>query len=67
LVIERDEDSLEREAPEADPVRSSIAALLEVIVEQTADGSRARAGAVGAVLEAHERIKEALRAGPTLN
>jgi hypothetical protein len=67
MVTERDEDSLEREAPEADPVRTPIAALLEVIVEHTVEGSRQRAKAMGVVLEAHERIKDALRAGPTIN
>jgi hypothetical protein len=67
MATERDEDTLERESPEADPVRSAIGALLEVLIENTKDGSRARATAVGAVLEAHERIKDALRVGPTLN
>jgi hypothetical protein len=67
LATERDEDSLEREAPEADPIRAAVGTLLEVLIEHTADGSRARAKAVGAVLEAHGRIMDALRAGPTLN
>jgi DNA-binding FadR family transcriptional regulator len=67
LVIARDEDSLERESLEADPIRAAVSALLEVLIENTKDGSQARAKAVGAVLEAHERIMDALRAGPTLN
>jgi hypothetical protein len=67
MAIEQDEDSLEREAPEADPVRTAIGALLEVLIENTKDGSRARVKAVGAALEAHERIMDAMRAGPTLN
>jgi hypothetical protein len=61
LVFERDEDSLEREAPEADPVRMACAALITVIIENTKDGSRQRATAVTAVLEAQMRIVDAMR------
>jgi hypothetical protein len=67
LVIERDEDSLEREAPEADPIRTAISALIGVVFELTTVGTAEHKAAMIAVLEAHERIKDALRAGPTLN
>jgi hypothetical protein len=63
LVIERDEDSLEREA---DPVRTAAGPLLVCILELTADGSKERARAVGEVLEVVERIRAALAPKPTL-
>jgi hypothetical protein len=64
LVIEQDEDCLDREG---DPVRTAAGPLLVCILELTADGSRERARAVSEMLEAVERIKAALAAKPTLN
>jgi hypothetical protein len=62
MVTERDE-----EWPRApDPVHEAIGALLVAIIENTKDGSRERAKAMSAVLEAQGRIVDALRAGPTL-
>jgi hypothetical protein len=61
LVIEHNEDELEREAVDADPIRVAVGTLLEALIENTKDGSRARAKAVGAVLEAHGRIMDAMR------
>jgi hypothetical protein len=66
LVIERDEDSLERESPEADPIRTAAWPLIECVLELTADGSKERARAVSEVLELVERIRAALAPRPTL-
>ena len=67
MVIERDEDSLERESPEADPIRAAASPLLECVFGLTADGSPERARAVSEVLEVVERIRAALAPKPTLN
>ena len=65
-MIERDEDSLEREAPEADPIRVASCPLIVCVLELTADGSKERARAVSEVLELVERIRAALAPQPTL-
>jgi hypothetical protein len=67
MAAERDEDLLEREAPEADPVRTAISTLIGVVFELTTVGTAEHKAAMIAVLEAHERIIDALRAGPALN
>jgi hypothetical protein len=64
MTIEQDATEWPR-AP--DPVHEAIGILLVAIIESTEDGSRARATAMRAVLEAQGRIVDALRAGPTLN
>jgi hypothetical protein len=66
LVIERNEDELERESPEADPVRAAACPLIECVLSLTADGSPERARAVSEVLEVVERIRAAVAPKPTL-
>ena len=63
----RSEDSLERGAPEADPIRAAACPLIECVLDLTADGSKERARAVGEVLEVVERIRAALAPRPTVN
>jgi hypothetical protein len=50
-----------------DPVRAAFANLLVAIIENTAEGSSERARAMGEALQAHERIKLAMRVQPRLN
>ena len=52
---------------EADPIRAAIGNLLVVIMESTAEGSPERARAMNEALQAHERIKLAMRVQPRLN
>jgi hypothetical protein len=65
-MIARDED-FETWPRAPDPVHEAIGQLLVVIIEATTEGSRARAKAMSAVLEAQGRIVDALRPGPALN
>ena len=51
----------------ADPTRAAIGNLLVVIMESTAEGSPERARAMNEALQAHERIKLAMRVRPRLN
>ena len=51
----------------ADPTRAAIGNLLVVIMESTAEGSPERARAMNEALQAHERIKLAMRVQPRLN
>jgi hypothetical protein len=50
-----------------DPVRAAFANLLVTIIENTVKGSSERARAMGEALQAHERIKLAMRVQPRLN
>jgi hypothetical protein len=49
-----------------DPVREVIGQLLVTIIESTAEGSPERARAMNEALQAHERIKLAMRVQPRL-
>jgi hypothetical protein len=51
----------------ADSVREAIGNLLVTIIESTAEGSPERAKAMNEALQAHERIRDALRPKPRLN
>jgi hypothetical protein len=50
----------------ADPVREAIGQLLVTIIENTVAGSPERARAMNEALQAHERIKDAMRVQPRL-
>jgi hypothetical protein len=52
---------------EVDPIRQLIGNLLVTIIENTAEGSPERARAMNEALQAHERIKDAMRDRQTLN
>jgi hypothetical protein len=65
VTVERDETDTEWPA-EADPIRAAIGNLLVVIMESTAEGSPERARAMNEALQAHERIKLAMRVQPWL-
>jgi hypothetical protein len=52
---------------EGDPIRAVIGNLLVAIMESTAEGSPERARAMNEALQAHERIKLAMRVQPRLN
>jgi hypothetical protein len=66
MTVERDETDTEWPAEEADPIRAVIGNLLVAIMESTAEGSPERARAMGEALQAHERIKLAMRVQPRL-
>jgi hypothetical protein len=70
VVIERDETETETETDwpaSTCAIRDAITSLLFEIIDGTATGSRERAKAMSAVLQAHERIRAALAPKPTLN
>jgi hypothetical protein len=69
MVTEHDEaDEFEPwPAHIGDLVRAAIGQLLMVIIESTTEGSRQRQAAMVEALAAHERIRAAMRAQPTIN
>ena len=66
-MVERDDSEFEAWPAAPDPIRVAVGNLLAEIIRHTADGSRQRARAMTAALEAHERIADALRDQRTLN
>jgi hypothetical protein len=69
MTAERDDidEGFEPWPATVDPIREAIGALLVVIMENTPEESPARRRAMSEALEAHERIVDAMRVGPTLN
>jgi hypothetical protein len=53
-------------AEAGDPVRDAIGQLLVTIIESTSEGSSERARAMNEALQAHERIRDAMRVRPRL-
>jgi hypothetical protein len=67
MVTEHDEaDEFEPWPATGDPVRDPIAQLLVAIIENTAPESRERARAMNEALQAHARIRDAMRVQPRL-
>jgi hypothetical protein len=67
MTVERDEEFEPWPAEAGDPVREAIGQLLVAIIENTAEGSPERARAMNEALEAHGRIRAAMRVRPTIN
>jgi hypothetical protein len=67
MMIERDEELEALPRDIGDPVREAISNLLVVIIEATAEGSPERARAMNEALEAHGRIRDAMRVRPMIN
>jgi hypothetical protein len=67
MVIERDDEGFDDWPGAVDPIREVISNLLITIMQNTVEGSRERKRAMSEALEAHERIRAALRPMPRLN
>jgi hypothetical protein len=67
MTVDRDTELEDWPAEVGDPVRDAIGQLLVTIIESTAEGSPERAKAMGEALQAHERIRDAMRVRPRLN
>jgi hypothetical protein len=67
-TVEHDETETDTDWPASTcAIRDAITSLLFEIIDGTTTGSPERAKAMSAVLQAHERIREALRPIPRLN
>jgi hypothetical protein len=62
MMAERNEDELEREAAEADPVRVAFGAAVVAVIETTVEGPM-RKQAVGMLLEAFANVRKLLHRG----
>ena len=69
MVTERDDidEGFEPWPAAVDPIREAVGNLLIVIMQNTREGSPERKKAMSEALEAHERIKDAMRDRRTLN
>jgi hypothetical protein len=67
MTVERDTEFEDWPPAEVDPIRAAIGQLLVVIIENTSEGSPERAKAMNEALEAHGRIRAAMRVRPTIN
>jgi hypothetical protein len=67
MVIERDTEFEDWPPAEVDPIRAAIGQLFMTIIENTSEGSPERAKAMNEALEAHGRIRDAMRVRPRLN